>query len=122
VGEVEVGDQAIFPRRGRLFEADRGVRLSFGEQPHGDKRIGPHTPTEGVAPPSALAYTHSMSRPIRLQTDPDDDEAVELAALSVAVENARVNKRGIPHEEMRVWLLEIAAGDFDAPPPVARDL
>lgn len=86
-----------------------------------EKRVAP-TPTEGVAPPSALAYTHSMSRPVRHQTDPDDDEAAELAALSVAVENARADKRGIPHEEMRVWLLEIAAGDFDAPPPAAHDL
>lgn len=46
----------------------------------------------------------------------------ELAALKVAIEKSRANKRGIPHEEMRLWLLELAASNFDAPPPAARDL
>ncbi len=62
-----------------------------------------------------------MSEPA--QPLPDmDDEATELAALKIAVDKSRANKRGIPHEEMRLWLLELAAGNFDAPPPVARDL
>ena len=52
----------------------------------------------------------------------DDEEAAEFAALTAAVEKARANRRGSPHDEMRVWLLEIAAGNFDAPPPVARGL
>ncbi len=51
-----------------------------------------------------------------------DDDAAELAALAAAVAKARANTRGVPHEEMRVWLLELAAGHFDAPPPVAREL
>ena len=62
-----------------------------------------------------------MTDTARTLPDIDDDEA-ELSALAAAVAKARANKRGIPHEEMRGWLLEIAAGNFDAPPPVARDL
>ena len=62
-----------------------------------------------------------MSEPARPLPDLDDD-AAELTALAAAVAKARANKRGVPHEEMRVWLLEIAAGNFDAPPPVAREL
>jgi len=56
-------------------------------------------------------------------TLPDiDDEDAEAALLAAAVAKARANKRGVPHEEMRAWLLELAAGNFDAPPPVAREL
>lgn len=52
----------------------------------------------------------------------DDDEAAELAALEAAVAKADANPRSIPHEEVRAWLLRLAEGDFDAPPPVARPL
>ncbi|HIJ61675.1 MAG TPA: hypothetical protein HPQ04_03185 [Rhodospirillaceae bacterium] len=61
-----------------------------------------------------------MSNPAPL-TDPYDEDAAELAALTAAVEKSRANKRGIPHEEMRVWLLQLAEGHFDAPPPAARE-
>jgi len=47
--------------------------------------------------------------------DIDDDEA-EVAAVAVA----RADDRSIPHAEVRTWLLEIAEGNFDAPPPVPR--
>jgi hypothetical protein len=53
------------------------------------------------------------------QIEPDDD-AAEAAALLTAVARSRANARGVPHEEMRAWLLKIAAGEFDAPPPVPR--
>ena len=49
-----------------------------------------------------------------------DDEAAELVALTAAVDAARADRRGVPHAEMRAWLLEIAAGNFDAPPPEPR--
>ena len=62
-----------------------------------------------------------MSEAARIPPDLDDD-AAELAALAAAVAKARANKRGVPHEEMRVWLLELAAGNFDAQPPVVREL
>ena len=52
--------------------------------------------------------------------DIDDEEAAELAALAKAVAAARADRRAVPHEEMRAWLLEIAAGNFDAVPPEPR--
>lgn len=51
-----------------------------------------------------------------------DEEAAELAALTAAVNKSRANELGVPHAEMRDWLLEIATGNFDAEPPVARKL
>jgi hypothetical protein len=51
----------------------------------------------------------------------DDDDA-ETAALTAAVSEARADLRAVPHEEMRAWLLEIAAGNFAAVPPEARIL
>lgn len=48
----------------------------------------------------------------------EDEEAAETAALIAAVEEARADPRpNIPHERVRAWLLRIAAGEFDAPPP-----
>ena len=49
-----------------------------------------------------------------------DEEAAELAALAAAVEEARADPRSVPHSEVRAWLLEVAAGNFTAPLPVAR--
>lgn len=55
------------------------------------------------------------------RTTPDiDDEAAETAALAAAVAASRADRRAVPHDEMRAWLLEIAAGNFDAPPPEPR--
>ncbi len=53
---------------------------------------------------------------------PLDDEAAELAALEAAIAKADANPRSVPHAEVRAWLLRLAEGDFDAPPPVARPL
>ncbi|WP_145622569.1 hypothetical protein [Nitrospirillum viridazoti] len=55
-----------------------------------------------------------------LITPLSDEEAAELAALTAAVAEARADHRGIPHSEVRAWLLEIAAGNFDAPRPTPR--
>lgn len=60
-----------------------------------------------------------MTDAARTLPDIDDDEA-ELAALAVAVAEARAETRSIPHSEVRAWLLEVAAGNFEAPHPVAR--
>jgi len=60
-----------------------------------------------------------MSDTARFLPDVDED-AAELAALTAAVAEARADTRSIPHFEVRAWLLEIAAGKFDAPKPVAR--
>lgn len=51
-----------------------------------------------------------------------DEQAAELAALTAAVNKSRANELGVPHAEMREWLLEVAAGNFDAKPPVSRKL
>lgn len=56
---------------------------------------------------------------IATHCDIDDDEA-ETAALAVAVAAARADRRAVPHAEMRAWLLEIAAGHFETPPPEPR--
>ncbi|WP_145621161.1 hypothetical protein [Nitrospirillum viridazoti] len=59
----------------------------------------------------------SKSSPI---AELDEEQVAELAALTAAVAEADADLRAVPHEEMRAWLLELAAGNFDAPPPVAR--
>lgn len=49
-------------------------------------------------------------------SDEVDDDAAELAALTAAVAAAEADPRPlIPHADVRTWLLEIAAGNFDAP-------
>ena len=63
-----------------------------------------------------------MSEPAQPITEPDEDEAAEVAALTVAVAESDADPRVIPHAEMRAWLLELADGNFSAPPPVAREL
>ena len=65
-------------------------------------------------------HLRAMNNTAPILTDIEDEEAAELAALAKAVEEARADPRGIPHAEMRAWLLEIAAGNFDAPPPEPR--
>jgi hypothetical protein len=41
-------------------------------------------------------------------------------ALFAAISKSRADKSEVPHEEMRAWLMKIAAGEFDAPPPIPR--
>lgn len=62
-----------------------------------------------------------MGKPVP-EIDLRDEDAAELAALTAAVAAARADRRGVPHAEMRAWLLEIAAGNFDAVPPEPRSL
>jgi hypothetical protein len=62
-----------------------------------------------------------MDDPVRQVPDIDDDDA-ELRARAAAVAVARADERGVPHEEMRVWLLKLAAGDLTAEPPKSRKL
>jgi len=57
-----------------------------------------------------------MTRPLPLV---DDDEA-EAHALAAAVAVAEADPRRMSHEEVRAWLLRLANGEFDAPPPEPR--
>jgi hypothetical protein len=58
---------------------------------------------------------------IRQMSIEEEDEA-EAALLAAAVAEARADPRAVPHDEVAAWLLRIANGEFDAPPPVARIL
>jgi hypothetical protein len=49
-----------------------------------------------------------------------DDDIAEAEALRAAVEEAQADRRSVPHADMRALLLRLAAGEFDAPPPVPR--
>jgi hypothetical protein len=49
-----------------------------------------------------------------------DENEAEAAALKEAIAKSRADPREVPHEEMREWLLKIAAGDFTAEPPTPR--
>jgi DNA-binding IclR family transcriptional regulator len=63
---------------------------------------------------------HGMAKPTSL---PDiDDSSADAEALAAAVAEARADPHGVSHEEVRAWLLRVAAGDFDAPPPKVRPL
>jgi len=46
----------------------------------------------------------------------DDDEA-EGQALASAIAESDADPRTAPHDEVRAWLLRLAKGEFDAPPP-----
>jgi len=49
-----------------------------------------------------------------------DDDAAEAAALAAAIAESDADPRTVPHEEVRAWLLRLAAGELDALPPEPR--
>lgn len=49
----------------------------------------------------------------------DDDDAAEAVALAAAIAASDADPRTVPHDKVRAWLLRLASGDFDAPPPEA---
>jgi hypothetical protein len=49
----------------------------------------------------------------------EDDEA-EAEVLAAAVVDSDSDPRTVPREEVRAWLLRLAQGEFDAPPPKPR--
>lgn len=59
-----------------------------------------------------------MNRPAPLVEDNED--ADETQALAAAIAESDADPRTAPHEEVRAWLLRLAEGDFDAPPPEPR--
>ena len=63
-------------------------------------------------------YILRMTHPI-LRIDDDEAEA-ETRALAAAIAESDADPRTVPHEEVRAWLLRLANGEFDAPPPEPR--
>jgi hypothetical protein len=47
-------------------------------------------------------------------------DAAEAQALAAAIAESESDRRAAPHDEVRAWLLRIANGEFDAPPPEPR--
>jgi hypothetical protein len=50
----------------------------------------------------------------------DDETEAEARALAVAIAESDADPRTVPHEDVRAWLLRLAGGEFDAPPPEPR--
>jgi hypothetical protein len=67
-----------------------------------------------------LPLPHITAMPNTIPEIELDDDAAEATGLLAAVARSRANAQGVPHEDMRAWLLKIAEGEFDAPPPVPR--
>ena len=63
-------------------------------------------------------YILQMTSPV-LRIDDDEAEA-EARALAAAIAESDADPRTVPHEEVRAWLLRLANGEFDAPPPEPR--
>jgi hypothetical protein len=49
-----------------------------------------------------------------------DEDATQAEALVTAIAESDADPRNAPHEDVRAWLLRIANGEFDAPPPKSR--
>jgi hypothetical protein len=50
----------------------------------------------------------------------DDEAAAETRALAAAIADSDADPRTVPHDEVRVWLMRLAKGEFEAPPPEPR--
>jgi Fe-S-cluster formation regulator IscX/YfhJ len=55
------------------------------------------------------------------QPNVSDDDAAELELLRAAVAKADADPRYVTHDDMRAWLLRLAAGEFDAPLPPLQE-
>lgn len=67
--------------------------------------------------------TGRLTRHCPVMTTPapliEDDEA-EGRALAASIAESDADPRTAPHEAVRAWLLRLAQGEFDAPPPEPR--
>jgi Fe-S-cluster formation regulator IscX/YfhJ len=50
----------------------------------------------------------------------DDEDAAETQALAAAISESDADPRTVPHQDVRVWLLRLANGEFDSLPPEPR--
>jgi hypothetical protein len=62
-----------------------------------------------------LHYDGIMALPAPLIED--DEAEAEARALAAAIAASDADPRTVPHEKVRAWLLRLAGGAFDAPPP-----
>ena len=83
-------------------------------------QLGGHLPLGPLDREALRCHLLSMTKSAQ-RSDMDEAEA-EAFALAAAVAVAREDLGGIPHDEMRAWLLRVAAGDLDATPPPDRSL
>lgn len=72
----------------------------------------------GRATGRRVRYSPVMTTPVHLIED--DDAEAEARALAAATAESDADPRTIPHEEVRTWLLRLAEGEFDRPPPEPR--
>lgn len=59
-----------------------------------------------------------MTQPIKA-IEADEAEA-DTRALAAAIGESDLDPRTATHAEVRAWLLRLAEGEFDAPPPEPR--
>ena len=91
------------------------ARLRGGVGREADRRAEQSEAGVSVATRSPASHSIDMPTPPPLI---DDDEAnAEARALAAAIAEADADPRTVPHEEVRAWLLRLAQGEFDAPPP-----
>jgi hypothetical protein len=62
-----------------------------------------------------MRYHLRMAKPAPFTND--DEDASEAQALAAAIAESDADPRTAPHEDVRAWLLRLANGEFDAPPP-----
>ena len=70
----------------------------------------------GVETEPPARHSDTMTTPVPLI---EDDEA-EARALAASIAESDADPRTAPHAEVRAWLLRLAQGEFDAPPPAPR--
>jgi len=49
-----------------------------------------------------------------------EEEKAEALVLAAAIARSDADPRTTPHDTVRAWLLRLADGDFEAPPPEPR--
>jgi hypothetical protein len=62
-----------------------------------------------------VRYHAEMTTPAPLIED--DEAEAEARSLAAAIAESDADPRTVPHEKVRAWLLRLAGGEFDAPPP-----
>jgi hypothetical protein len=72
----------------------------------------------GVATERTASHSAGMTTPAPLIED--DEAEAEARALAAAIAESDADPRTVPHEKARTWLLRLAHGEFDAPPPKPR--